>query len=338
MTVDEIDRMCRHLGKDLMLIALTGGEPFLREDLVDIVASYYRHTRAPILQITTSGMFRHRVLDHLEAILKLDHRRRVVVNCSIDGLAHRHDEIRGVPGLFEQATHLCHDLQRLQQSHPALTPSVCITMSKYNQDHMIDLIDYLVRQVGVRCIALTLARGQTYIPEASDVDPARYEKVASYLQKLLCRQDIPGYAGWVTGCLVNAQNIIARKRIVRTVREGCYVGRCYAGRLAGVIRSDGEVFACEQVDQSLGNVCRESFEAIWRSPCAQSLRRRLRRCYCTHECFMLVNILYNPLYTPLVAREAATIAARRLLKRASGCLRTISMRRSSGGSMRGTSE
>jgi MoaA/NifB/PqqE/SkfB family radical SAM enzyme len=76
--------------------------------------------------------------------------------------------------------------------------------------------------------------------------------------------------------------------------------------------ANGDVLACElQEDRILGNV-RDydyDFKRIWHSPKADETREWIgkTKCYCTYECFLTVNILFNPLMYPVILREWASL-------------------------------
>ena len=55
MTVEEWDRVFAGLGRTPFYITFTGGEPFLRKDLDEMVISAYRHCRPSVITIPTNG-------------------------------------------------------------------------------------------------------------------------------------------------------------------------------------------------------------------------------------------------------------------------------------------
>ena len=72
--------------------------------------------------------------------------------------------------------------------------------------------------------------------------------------------------------------------------------------------SRGQVLPCELlVDRVIGNVRDHDydFKKIWFSEKANEERKRIResKCFCTYECFMTINILFNPLVLPQVFKE-----------------------------------
>lgn len=87
--------------------------------------------------------------------------------------------------------------------------------------------------------------------------------------------------------------------------------------------SRGQVLPCElRSDDVIGNVrdVDYDFMKLWRSPKAEEYRRDIRcnKCFCTYECFLTVNILFNPLVLPRVAAQWAQLKAAKLRYRLAG--------------------
>src|SRR3989344_2872711 len=57
LNLEEIDRLTRSLGKSILNVNLTGGEPFLRKDFFEIVEMYFKNAKINSVYITTNGMF-----------------------------------------------------------------------------------------------------------------------------------------------------------------------------------------------------------------------------------------------------------------------------------------
>ena len=76
------------------------------------------------------------------------------------------------------------------------------------------------------------------------------------------------------------------------------IAPCYAGELIGILSETGEVYLCETLDRSMGNVrdygC--NMAELWRDKQAEAARRFQKRlgCQCTYECAMSVNSLFSP--------------------------------------------
>ena len=78
----------------LKFINLTGGEPFVREDLAEIVEECYRHTDRIV--ISTSGWFEDRVVALAKKFPNIG------IRISIEGLSGKNDELRGHAGGFDK--------------------------------------------------------------------------------------------------------------------------------------------------------------------------------------------------------------------------------------------
>ncbi len=97
---------CRALFRSLPALRwldLTGGEPTLREDLVEIAAGAMQECRGlALLHFPTNGLVPERVAAATQGLLRL-RPPRLVVTVSLDGPPALHDELRGMAGAFSRA-------------------------------------------------------------------------------------------------------------------------------------------------------------------------------------------------------------------------------------------
>lgn len=75
-------------------INITGGEPFVREDLEEIIEVAFR--KSPRVVISTSGWFEERIIRLAEKFPKIG------IRISIEGLSQKNDELRGRKGGFDK--------------------------------------------------------------------------------------------------------------------------------------------------------------------------------------------------------------------------------------------
>ena len=79
--------------------------------------------------------------------------------------------------------------------------------------------------------------------------------------------------------------------------EDFYKGKCPAGVLHAIISYDLEVFPCEVLYYSFGNL-RDSgynFRRVWNSERANMFRDRIRKkCNCTYECTLQLSNFFSP--------------------------------------------
>jgi len=87
--------------------------------------------------------------------------------------------------------------------------------------------------------------------------------------------------------------------------------------------SEGQVLPCELlIDKEIGNVrdVDYDFKRLWYSPKADEIRDFIRdtKCFCTYECFLTVNILFNPLVLARVMKEWAALKWSKVRHRLTG--------------------
>jgi len=110
-------------------VGLTGGEPFLREDLlsiVDIVVSRCQHLS--VLHFASNGMLTEKIIDSIKLVRKKHKKIRIAFTVSIDGPSKLHDNIRGAKGVWDHAMHTFKALKQI----PLVEPRIGFTLSHTN--------------------------------------------------------------------------------------------------------------------------------------------------------------------------------------------------------------
>jgi len=111
LDAEEWDKVFRSLGRSVMWFTFSGGEPFLRKDLVEIIESAWRRCRPSVVNIPTNGTFPERVLPGVERLAKTLRGTQLVINVSLDAVGERNDEIRGYKKDYELATRTFRELK-----------------------------------------------------------------------------------------------------------------------------------------------------------------------------------------------------------------------------------
>ena len=129
-------------------IEITGGEPFLRSDIVDIAKTFKENSKnLYILTMPTNSLCNQdMVVGRMEEILKLGI-PRVSITVSLDGYRELHDKIRGIPGNFDRATGMAKRLRDLQSRYPSLFFVFGYTMSKFNEGQLMKTIQEVKKEL-----------------------------------------------------------------------------------------------------------------------------------------------------------------------------------------------
>ena len=119
LTLEEIGKVSESMG-DLLWLLFSGGEIFVRQDLPDIVKTFYRNNHPVIITLPTNGVAPNLILPKTEEILAGCPESAVVVKVSLDGLGDEHDRMRNTPGNFVKAMETWEGLRELRSRYDNL--------------------------------------------------------------------------------------------------------------------------------------------------------------------------------------------------------------------------
>ena len=132
LTLDEIEKISGFMGT-LYWLLLSGGEPFLRHDLADLCGVFVQNNDVRYLQIPTNAWNARRIVETVHTILDENPALpNFVVNVSVDHIGEKHDEIRGVPGLYEKMCKTVRELHKVTKQYQNFVVGGNITYSGYN--------------------------------------------------------------------------------------------------------------------------------------------------------------------------------------------------------------
>ena len=131
LSLEEIQKISKGLDKILWL-HLSGGEPFLRNDLSKICSIFIKNNQTHNIAIPTNCLLPDIVLNQTEEILKDNPGINLNLLLSIDGFEKTHDSIRGVKGNFKKAIYVEKKLFELKKEYPNLSTMICTVVNKQN--------------------------------------------------------------------------------------------------------------------------------------------------------------------------------------------------------------
>src|SRR5208283_4092279 len=305
LTLGEIEKISRSMGS-LLWLAFSGGEIYLRDDLVEISNVFYNNNRPAIMLYPTNGLLPDVIRSKTEQILKFCKKSVIAVKLSVDGLDGAHDSLRNTPGSFEKTMQTYRVLGELVDAYPNFELGVNTVFCSGNQHAMDGIIDFVKELKQIKTHTISLVRGDLVNGQYKDVDLELYNRAISRLESDLKNGCSRRYR-FRGGRIKAAQDIVQRRLILRTLQEQRRLISCYAGRLNLVVTECGDVFPCEILSETFGNLrvydC--DMKKLLRTDKAAGLISSItdRKCYCTHECYFMTNILFAPALYPAVARE-----------------------------------
>jgi radical SAM protein with 4Fe4S-binding SPASM domain len=171
---------------------------------------------------------------------------------------------------------------------------------------MNELITCVNRLDRVKTHTVSLIRGTVADDNLKDVDIGKYHETVRILAQNLRNRTARTYR-FKGARLKAAQDILQRRLIHETLVQQRQLIPCYAGKLNLVLTESGDVYPCESFTGKLGNVreCNYDMTRILTTREARNIINAIQGdgCYCTHECYLMTNILFNPHMIPALLRE-----------------------------------
>ena len=296
LSIDEIRKLLESL-RGLRQVILTGGEPFLREEIHEIV-TLFRGIGVRSVTIPTNGILTERVTECASRILRSSALDELRINVSLDGTREIHDAIRNTPGCFDRARETILRLRDLKQTHRNLHVSASTVLSR---DNIANLEEY-TREAGTFRVPLmfSFVRGAEHngfgiLPEnRRDFNPRFTESIHG----LSGFDDVPGIlereakaSGFVSWNIFQQLKIEYSIDILKNRKNPL---TCLAGHVDGVIHVNGDVSICE-LTRPVGNLrCVDmDFRKVWWSEEAGRMREAAKCCCCIHGCNLLSNMQYD---------------------------------------------
>ena len=243
---------------------LTGGEPLLRRDIVEIIR--YAASKELWVVIGTNGV---KITENLAGILKREGVRGLAL--SLDALdPERHDAFRRVRGAWENTVEGARILSRA-----GLPFIVQTTVGAHNRHELDAIAAFAHDELGARVWNLYFLVPTGRGAFVSDIAPDEYDEVLANLARIQQR--------WASKMLVNAKCAPHFVRNLLTADSpapfpksfGGGAGGCPAGTHYLGIRPNGDVTPCPYLPLFAGNLGEKGLRDLWdNSDLFQSIRRR----------------------------------------------------------------
>ncbi len=294
---DEFEKVISKL-KPLLSVSLTGGEPFLRQDLPEIASLFAKKRLTNNITLFTNGFDTNHIVAATEKILYNCPGIKIGMGISIDGYEKEHDEYRNKQGSYSKAVNTVRMLKKLKNNFPNLSIGIGITLHKGNQQIIRKLREDLYYELGI-IPGITLIRGDARSPDLKNVDAGIYKETIMAIEK----DRVHFKNKNIFQALVSAREVLGQKLAYTTYIKNSRSYDCYAGSLMGIIYENGDMYPCEMLkDCKLGNLRDYDYDVnkLWKSEKADEVRNwiKSRKCFCTYECQYTCNTLYDIKFMP----------------------------------------
>jgi radical SAM protein with 4Fe4S-binding SPASM domain len=273
---------------------ITGGEPFLRDDIAEIVRILRDKSRRIV--ISTNGLLTDRIL----AVAAEN--PGIGVRVSLEGLAAANDELRGTPGGFDRGLRTLRELKRMGVKDIGFG----ITVSDRNAKDMLELYR-LAKDLGFE-FATAVVHNSFYFHKYDNAIRDRGTAAAGF--ETLCDDLL------ATGRVKNWFRAYFNYGLINYIHRRPRLLPCGAGQDIFFLDPWGEILPCNGLEESvwfasLGNLNERSFKEIWSS--AQARRVREQVASCPKNCWMIGTA--GPAMKKHILKPAAWVAREKLRRR-----------------------
>ncbi|MDY0324689.1 MAG: radical SAM protein [Candidatus Cloacimonadaceae bacterium] len=292
LTVEEYAKIFRSIGRSPFWITFSGGEPFLRRDIVEVISTIYRASHPRIINIPTNGLLVDTIVQKTAEIARACPKAQIIVNVSIDGIEEQHDEIRNVPGNYKKVISTFHKLKALNISN--LSVGIHTVISRFNVDSFYSVANELMRLEPDSYITEIAEERVELDTIGLDITPGRvaYKSAIDYLIHRIKNEKYKGMNKITMAFRIEYYNLV--KEIMRDEKQ---VIPCYAGLASCHIAPDGDVWSCCVKAKSLGNLrdSKYKFGKVWWSKKAKIDRKSIhnKECWCPLANAYYTNMLMN---------------------------------------------
>lgn len=283
LSASNYESLFRGLGPRLRWLHVTGGEPFLRSDLQEIVESALELCpNLCVVDFATNGFLSDDIVKVITALIQERSKVLFAVGISIDGRPDIHEYIRNMKGCWEKAERTFDQLEKLSRVHSNLQVHVNFTVSPWN-----------IGEISQFC---------SKFPKMSPVSLSVYHLGHSFKNSTGCDPGADFYKGAksdISWFLQHGQETSFVKklflRLALTYLDDVSkpVLPCEAVGASCFIDPHGDVFPCTLLEYRLGNILEDPKLTCLNSANAKELRLKIKTglCNCWSGCECWSSIL-----------------------------------------------
>lgn len=314
LKIDEIRKIFKSMGR-VYFFNVSGGEPFLRKDLPEIIEAAVDYLKPAIIHIPTNALAPDKIISSTETILEMLKQKApqtvYTIKPSLDGIGKLHDEIRGVEGNWEKLLETIKRLQELEKKYDNMHLEIGTVVSNFNK-HCLDDIEQFVHSLDIQSYRNEIAEQREEFLNIGDaITPTGQEYaelMGKFAEKILANLKYKRPLARVTESL----RLVYYELAARIVTENRQVIPCYGGISNVHLTPYGDLWPCCVLGYAkpMGNL-RDSdydFWKIWRSDKAKRIRKSIKNKDCACP---LANQAYSNIicHTPSLLKALYNIFA-----------------------------
>lgn len=293
LDIGEIGKISSSMGKFTKLL-ISGGEPFLRDDLPEICELFYLQNKISSIHLPTNGFHTEMIYNYTHKILRKCPKTDLTIGLPLDGLRETHDKIKGVKGSFEKVIETVRSLSVLKKTFANLNIYIITAVNSANLNEILNLSEFVKNNLPVDSHEPSPIRGAPYDEALFPPSYKEWGELSKKLMKYHSYWNKKRTDNKLKAFLANNRVGYLYKVYARVLKGKKLPFRCQAGNAIGVLEPNGDIKLCE-LTEAIGNVrsANYDFRKIWFSDRANDTRKKIKDCACTHACFLAPSIKMN---------------------------------------------
>lgn len=269
--------------RQISLFSFTGGEPFLKKDLVEFVKAVHKYANPTEIRFVTNSILTDKIISDMKEILK-NHKGKYNVKLSLDGIGEAHNNMRGIKRCYDKVLATLNQLNILKERYPKkLTMSIGFTATALNYLE-IDNVFRLSKEKNTGFFYKPVMEAEKLETKSVNSDLYLTDEQKNYLKKyhnnLYQRLDKRHFSEKVS---YNYFYQFLDKYYDKPSR----IIPCYAASASFHVAANWDVFTCIKLNHVIGNIRDKSFDGVWNGKRAKDFRKQLKKsnchCLCTGE-------------------------------------------------------
>ncbi len=304
LTLEQIKRISQTMPA-ITDLWISGGEPFMRKDLPEIIETFSRNNGVRWINLPTNGLFKDRAHDWLPRVLDRCPQLRIDLNVSVDGFRETHEKIRGVPGCYGKTLEMIQSLPALVGRYRRqLRVNVNTCLNSDNYAELIDFMKFVFNELPVDGQYLQLIRGNPMDPDLKNIPPRALQEIYDFARVLYEKysermfRHLGGLSrGLAKTAYVGTLALHNKIQYANYLESTPWPMACTAGETFCVIDYNGDVRACELRGKLASLRDYEyDFSKFWSDRLRQKELNQIvcDQCWCTHVCNIHDSLRYAP--------------------------------------------
>lgn len=324
MSFEQIRRLSETAGS-IDKLWLSGGEPFLRDGLVDIIGFFVKNNGVKSINLPTNGLLTERIVEWTGILLQRCPDLAVYLNFSVDGLGATHDLIRGIPGNFATTVNTLDKVYAAHGSNPNLYINIATIITREGYEDVLPLASYVEEKGFTDLHIFEVVRGDPPDPSLKAISLEEVKAIHKKLYPVLSKDADKLFREFKgTKKKIARMSYLGIMNLMFRIKEENFNGphhwgmNCTAGKTTLVVDANGYFRSCE-MRPPIGNMRDYDYDtgkAFYSIAMKDEIRTigggEKANCWCSHGCWINSSLKFSPrtmlFRIPKLAREYEKLA------------------------------